>query len=119
MLKKPLWVMVSHPYRSTSDDPQVWAQNLRRMNGFALAVWELGHIPIVGATAALPLIKAAGEEYYEEIMMPLALSLLERCDALLWVGGHSKGVDMEVSRARERGIPVFESLEDLVDYAHR
>lgn len=113
---KQLWVMVSHPYRSVSDDPAVWAENWKRMSEVALRVFELGHVPIVGAHSAMPIIEAAGDDRYEEIMMPLALSLLERCDALLWVGGHSKGVDMEVAKARERGIPVFESIEELEVY---
>lgn len=87
------------------------------MSAAALRVFELGHVPIVGAHSAMPLIEAAGEDRYEEIMMPHALALLERCDALLWVGGHSAGVDLEVARAKERGIPVFESVEELATCA--
>lgn len=36
------------------------------------------------------------------------LHFLERCDVLLRIPGDSKGADMEVEFAREKGIPVFE-----------
>ncbi len=107
-----MWIMVSHPYRSTSRDPAVWEANRLAMNRIALQVWERGHMPVLGVNAALPLIEAAGEGRYEEIMMPLALSLLERCDAVLYMG-YSKGAQMEADRARELGLPVYTSLDEL------
>jgi len=105
--------MVSYPYRSTSDDPAVWQPNFRAMNEVALRVWELGHVPIVGASVAVPIIEAAGDERYDEIMMPLALSLLDRCDAVLRVGGYSAGAEQEAARARELGKPVFVDLSEI------
>jgi hypothetical protein len=108
-----MWIMISHPYRSNSDDPAVWAANLRAMNEVAVALWERGHVPIIGVNAALPVIAAAGEERYEEIMMPLALSLLDRCDAVLRVGGYSKGAEQEADKARSMGLPVYQSLEEV------
>ena len=108
-----MWIMISHPYRSMSDDPAVWAANFRAMNAEAVKVFELGHTPIIGVNAALPVIEAAGEERYDEIMMPIALSLLDRCDAVLRVGGYSKGADEEAQKARSMGLPVYESLDEV------
>lgn len=105
--------MISHPYRSTSDDPNVWAANLRAMNEIAVQVFEMGHVPIIGVNAALPMIAAVGDHRYEEIMMPLALSLLDRCDAVLRVGGYSKGAEQEADQARAAGKPVFNSVLEL------
>lgn len=106
--------MVSHPYRSTSSDPQVWRENLNKMSAIALEIWDLGYLPVMGATSAMPIIECAGEDRYDEIMMPMALELLERCDAVLWVGGHSKGAEMEANRATALGKPVFRSIDELV-----
>jgi hypothetical protein len=39
--------------------------------------------------------------------------ILPRCNAVLRLPGESIGADMEVQRARELGIPVFESLAGL------
>ena len=62
-----LWIMVAGPYRSGSSDPQAWAQNLRRLNRFAHAVFLKGHVPIVGVNLALPVIESAGEDSYGQI----------------------------------------------------
>ena len=39
-----------------------------------------------------------------------------KCDALLRMPGESSGADSEVAFARENGIPVFFSIEDLVTW---
>jgi len=39
--------------------------------------------------------------------------ILKRCDAVLRIGGDSIGADQEVALAKECGIPVFYSMEDL------
>jgi hypothetical protein len=40
---------------------------------------------------------------------------LEVCDALVRVGGHSKGADAEVERAKELDIPVFYSVKEFLE----
>jgi hypothetical protein len=40
---------------------------------------------------------------------------LEVCDALVRVGGTSKGADAEVERATELGIPVFYSVKAFLE----
>ena len=84
-------IMVSGPYRSDSDDPDVWKENLRSMNEAAYEVFKKGHTPLIGVNAALPIIAEAGEDKYEEIMMPISLALANICDAVLRIGGDSKG----------------------------
>jgi hypothetical protein len=46
-------------------------------------------------------------------MMPLCLRLVERCDAVLRIGGASEGAEIEVEQFRARGLPVFESIDDI------
>jgi hypothetical protein len=108
-----MWIMIAGPYRAGSSDPAVWAENLRALNYAAHAVFKMGHVPVIGVNLALPIIQAAGEESYDDIMMPLSLSLTERCDAALRIGGPSKGADEEVTRFRQRGLPVFGSVEEI------
>ena len=110
-----LWIMVAGPYRSGSTDPAVWAENLRKLNLSAAAIFEKGHVPIIGVNLALPVIEAAGQECYERIMMPLSLRLTERCDAVLRIEGVSKGADEEVDRFRARGLRVFRSIDEIPD----
>ena len=112
-----LWIMVAGPYRSGSSDPVVWAENLRKLNLSAKAIFEKGHVPIIGVNMALPVIETAGQEFYERIMMPLSLRLTERCDAVLRIEGVSKGADEEVDRFRTRGLRVFQSIDEIPDTA--
>jgi hypothetical protein len=108
-----MWIMVAGPYRSNSSDPVVWAKNLEQLNRTAHAIFRKGHVPIVGVNLALPIVTSAGEGSYDTIMMPLSLSLTERCDAILRIEGISRGADQEVERFRARGLPVFRSLDEI------
>ncbi|MEE8105199.1 MAG: DUF4406 domain-containing protein [Planctomycetota bacterium] len=102
-----MWIMVAGPYSSGAKDEAERAANLAVMNEAAVAVFDKGHIPVIGVNMALPVIDAAGEDRYEEIMMPVSLALARRCDAVLRVGGASAGADDEVAVFESRGLPVF------------
>ena len=105
--------MIAGPYRSGSADPTVWAANLAVLNQAAVALFRAGHVPIVGVNMALPMIEAASgsDAAYREIMTPLSVTLVDRCDACLRIGGPSQGADEEVSRFQAAGRPVYRSLD--------
>jgi hypothetical protein len=74
----------------------------------------MGHIPVIGANMALPIIAAAGaDDASHEIRLPLSLDLIERCDACLRLEGASTGSDIEVARFRATDRPVYRSIADL------
>ena len=50
-------------------------RQLRRLNAAAYAVFQKGHVPIVGVNLALPVVEAAGQEWYSQITQPLSLRL--------------------------------------------
>jgi hypothetical protein len=110
-----MWIMIAGPYRSGSSDPARWLANLNKLNEAAVALLRAGHVPIIGVNMALPMIAAAGggSAADDEIMIPLSLSLVERCDACLRIGGSSKGADDEVSRFEAAGRPVYRALDDI------
>jgi hypothetical protein len=105
--------MIAGPYRSGSSDPTIWAKNLKDLNDAALVVFQKGHVPIIGVNMALPIIQSAGERSYDDIMMPLSLALTSRCDAIVRIGGASRGADREVAAFQERGLPVYFSVDDI------
>jgi len=41
---------------------------------------------------------------------------LERADCVLRVIGESKGADIEVAKAKQLGIPVFYSIQEILNY---
>lgn len=106
-----MWIMISGPYSSGAVDEHQRAANLRAMNEAALALFRMGHVPVIGVNMALPVIEAGGG--YDDVMMPLSLALAERCDACLRIGGASRGADDEADRFRAKGLPVYIRLEDI------
>jgi hypothetical protein len=109
------WIMISGPFRSGAAGAASRAANLQAMNEAALALFRGGHVPIIGVNLALPMIAAAGDDAYDEIMMPLSLAAAERCDACLRIGGPSAGAEEEVARFRARSKPVYFDLADVLD----
>ena len=108
-----MWIMVSGPYTANARTDAERAANLRAMNVAALELFRRGHVPVIGVNAALPIIEAAGPGAYDEIMMPLALALAERCDACLRIGGPSRGADDEAARFVAAGKQVYRRVEDV------
>ena len=104
-----MWVMVAGPYGSGAASDAERAQNLENLNRAALELFRRGHVPIIGVNNALPLTHSTDEN----VMMPLSLKLVERCDACLRIGGPSKGADMEVDAFRKAGKPVYYALKDI------
>lgn len=108
-----MWIMIAGPYKSGSDDPLVWKNNLAELNRIAYQVFLKGHIPVIGGNNSLPLIAEAGEQTYDELMMPLSLAFAERCDAVLRTDRPSKGADEEMEVIKSKGRPVFYSLDEI------
>jgi uncharacterized protein with von Willebrand factor type A (vWA) domain len=114
-----LFILVAGPYRSnTGDDPAKIEQNLRTMAQTALKVFRLGHLPVLGESLALPLIREAGtrrvgDAVFNEIFHPISRMLAQRVDAVLRVGGASKGADEMADIARRTGKYVFENISEI------
>lgn len=88
------------------------------MNEIALKVHEMGHLPVLGEWLALPLIKTAGsektgDEIFNRIFNPVAVQLIEFCNAVLRVGGPSVGSDEMVKIGLQKHKLVFYDLADI------
>jgi len=118
-MTKTMMILIAGPYRSgTGDDPEKIATNVHFMESFALPVFRLGHVPVLGEWFALPLVQLAGskqigDEAFNEIFHPIAERLLEKCDAVLRVGGESKGADLMVEVARKNGLQIYTNIEQI------
>jgi hypothetical protein len=110
-------VMASAPQLQATEVRMVLitGTDLQAVQEAALALFDAGHIPLVGEwfaspMAALPACGAAFEDLYE----PLAERLLMRADAVLRLEGTSAFADSLVSSARSQGMRVFFSLDDVL-----
>lgn len=118
-MAKPMMILIAGPYRSgTGDDPEKMVSNVQLMESYALPIFRLGHIPVLGEWFALPLVHLAGsrqvgDEAFNEIFHPIAERLLEKCDAVLRVGGASSGADLMVQVAQQNGLQVYTNVEDI------
>jgi hypothetical protein len=112
-------ILIAGPYRSgTNDDPELLAQNVRFMETFALPIFRAGHVPMIGEWLALPLVGLAGsqrigDDAFNEIFHPIAIRLVEKCDAILRVGGPSVGADEMVRVGRQFGLDIYSALDEV------
>ena len=124
ILTDSMMILIAGPYRSgTDDDPEKMAANVRLMESYALPIFRLGHIPVLGEWFALPLVQLAGSKQvgdgaFNEIFHPLAERLLTKCEAVLRVGGASQGADLMVKTAKEKGLQIYYSLEEIPTQTH-
>ena len=112
-------ILIAGPYRSgTNDDPSLIKKNVQEMESYALPIFRAGHIPVLGEWLALPLVDLAGsrkigDEAFNEIFHPIAVRLLEKCDAVLRVGGPSAGADEMVRVGRNLGLKIYSNVTEV------
>lgn len=114
-----MMILIAGPYRSgTGDDPARMAANLERLESVAYPIFALGHVPMIGEWAALPILRGAGggtpgSTTYDAVMHPTAHRLLSKCDGVLRLPGESAGADNDVRLAQAHGIPVWFDLSEI------
>jgi hypothetical protein len=119
MTLKPMMILIAGPYRSgTNDDPSLIKRNVQEMESYALPIFRAGHIPVLGEWLALPLVDLAGsrkigDQAFNEIFHPIATRLLEKCDAVLRVGGPSAGADEMVRVGRSVGLKIYGAMAEI------
>ena len=120
---EPKLILIAGPYRSgTGDDPELLDRNLRRLEEAAWPIFRKGHVPMIGEWVALPVLASAGADgiadpLAAQVMYPTAHRLLQHCDGVLRLPGDSRGADLDVAIARDRGIPVWFSIDEIPDAA--
>jgi hypothetical protein len=116
---KPLLILVAGPYRSGTNDNQLLIRaNVKAMTDMALELYKMGHMPVLGEWFALPIIEAAGsknvgDEIFNEIFHPIAIRLINHCDAILRIGGASSGADEMVTIGQARGKIIFHNKSEI------
>lgn len=106
-------VFVSGPYSATTHEERV--ANVNRACQAALGVLARGHWPFVPHlshffdeyVADTHGFRLEADTYYD-----WDLALLERCDGLLYLAP-SPGADRELEMARELGLPVYLSINEV------
>ncbi len=103
--KKKLLIYIAAPY-SLGDV----VANVRVACEIADTILGRGHIPFI--PHLFHFWHFVSPKPWEE-WMEIGKVNLERCDALLRVGGISIGADIEVEIAKERGIPIYYGINEI------
>lgn len=104
-------IAVAGPYSADSEEQR--QRNLDLLNEAAARILKLGHIPVIGVNAALPIVKCLGpnSDHYET-MMTISLALVDKCDAILTIG-NSPGANRERDLINSKGLPVYRDVGEI------
>lgn len=101
---------VAGPYSATTAEQR--KANLEAMNAAAARLLEMGHIPVIGMNAALPVLEKATTTDRYGATMAISLAVIKGCDALLLIG-ESLGANKERDLILSQGKPVYLSIEEV------
>lgn len=101
---------VAGPY--TADTEEKRKSNLDAMNAAAASLLEMGHIPLIGMNAALPVVDRANINDKYKATMEISLAVIDKCEAILMLG-ESTGANKERDLIISKGLPVYYSIEEV------
>lgn len=104
---------VAGPYSAPSAEQR--QKNLDAMNEAAARLLELGHIPLIGMNASIPVLEKARVSDPYHCTMEISLAVISACEGLLLLA-ESPGANKERDLILSKGLPVFRSLEEVISY---
>ncbi|WDH25669.1 GDP-mannose pyrophosphatase NudK [Pseudomonas chlororaphis] len=104
-----LTILVAAPLYSATGDAAALAQQVASLDDWAAQLFEAGHSPVFGQWLGL----AADASSAADEFQARARQQLQRCDALLRVGGACARADALVAMGEQLGLPVYRSLQDI------
>lgn len=101
---------VAGPYSAdTAEQRQI---NLDKLNKAAAKLLELGHVPLIGMNAAIPVLEHANVPDKYKCIMDISLAVISGCDALLLLA-ESPGANKERDIMLAKGRPVYHSIDEI------
>lgn len=103
-------IAVAGPYSATTAEQR--KKNLDALNATAARLLEMGHVPLIGMNAAIPVLEQAEVKDAYQSTMNISLALVNACDALLLIA-ESPGANRERDLVLSKGLPVYYSIQDV------
>lgn len=104
---------VAGPYSADTEAQR--KVHLDAMNTAAAKLLEMGHIPLIGMNAALPVLEKAIVADRYKATMDISLAVISACDALLLLA-ESKGANKERDLILSKGKPVFRTIAEVTAF---
>lgn len=82
------------------------------MNEAAARLLEMGHVPLIGVNAALPVIEKANVADRYKAIMKISMAVIDKCEAILMIG-ESVGANREKEHVAAKGFPVYWTLNEV------
>ncbi|PBQ31749.1 hypothetical protein CNR22_08190 [Sphingobacteriaceae bacterium] len=101
---------IAGPYSAST--PEQRQKNLDVLNHYAAKLLAMGHIPLIGVNAALPILPFLKTQDTYTAIMTISLAMINSCEALLVIA-ESPGANKERDLILAKGLPVFYSLEEI------
>ncbi len=101
---------VAGPYSAETEEQR--QQNLENMNKAAARLLEMGHTPLIGINAALPIVQHANLDNHYEAIMKISMAVIDKCEALLIIA-ESPGANRERDLVASKSLPVYYSLTEV------
>ncbi|AZE48704.1 GDP-mannose pyrophosphatase NudK [Pseudomonas chlororaphis] len=109
LMPRRLTILVAAPRYSATDDATALARQVASLDDCAARLFEAGHSPVFGQWLGL----AADDSSAVDEFQARARHQLQRCDALLRIGGACARADALVAMGEQLGLPVYRSLQDI------
>ncbi len=103
-------IAVAGPYSAPTEEQR--QKNLDTMNEAAARLLEMGHIPLIGVNAALPVVSKANVADNYKAIMDISMAVIDKCEAILMIG-ESAGANREKEHVASKGLPVYWSVEEV------
>jgi hypothetical protein len=101
---------VAGPYSAETAEQR--QRNLDMMNAAAARLLEMGHVPVIGMNAALPVLAQANVADRYKATMDISLAVIGACEALLLLK-ESPGANKERDLLLAKGRPVYYNIEEV------
>lgn len=101
---------IAGPYSAATEAER--QQNLDKLNLAAARLLEMGHVPLIGVNAAIPVVAAANVTDKYEAIMRISMAVMQPCEALL-LTAESPGALRERDDFTARGLPVYYSIDEV------
>jgi hypothetical protein len=101
---------VAGPYSAETEEQR--QRNLDAMNEVAARLLEMGHVPIIGMNAALPVVEKAQPADRYQAIMDISVAVIGCCEGILMVG-ESPGANRERDLVAAKGLPVYYSIDEV------
>ena len=104
---------VAGPYSANTEEQR--QKNLDALNAAAARLLEMGHIPLIGVNAALPVVDQTTLPDKYKAMMDISMAVVDKCEGLLLLA-ESPGANRERDLVLSKGLPVYYDLHDVPEY---